>query len=79
MFLYIPWIQNLVKMTKGCRVSYKKYNSGNILSVVSIPHTISYITRTGLNQMVCKVLQTVSVLKCCIIWHYLYLFALIFT
>jgi hypothetical protein len=63
MFLYIPWIQNLVKMTKGCRVSYEKYNSGNIQSVVSIPHTVFYLTLTGLNQMVLKVLQTVSVLN----------------
>jgi len=70
MFLYIPWIQNVVKMTKGCRVSYEKYNSGNIQSVVSIPHTV-YLTLTGSNQMVLKVLQTVSVFKCCIIWHYL--------
>jgi len=69
MFLYIPRIQNLVKMTKGCRVSYEKYNSRNIQSVVSIPHTVFYLTLTGLNQMVLKVVQTVSVFKCSIIWH----------
>jgi len=38
-------------------------------SVVSIPHRAFYLTLTGLNQMVLKVLQTVSVFKCCFIWH----------
>jgi len=69
MFLYIPWIQNLVKMTKGCRVSYKEYNTDNIQSVVSIPYRAFYLTLTDLNQMVLKVLRTVSVFKRCIIWH----------
>jgi hypothetical protein len=47
--------------------------------LLSIPHTVFYLTLTGLNQMVLKVLHTVSVFKSCIISHYLYLFALMFT
>ena len=47
-------------------------------TVVSMSHKVFYLTLTDLNQMVLKVLQIVCVFKCCIIWHYLYLFALRF-